>query len=206
MGSGEEGGGLELLLLLATSLALAPALGVGAVPAVARLVAEGTGAVAIGEEVAAGREASLGWASTFPVELVLGDRARDESLLLSLAACLLLVLPPSPPLLLLSLLGLPLALGAALGGLRLALGGVPSLLALDCVPSLLGLGGRATASPSLLGGELLRLEVELLPWTGDLLLGSAPLKVDLLRPSTPPPLHLLLPSTLQEDLLLLAIA
>ena len=257
MRRGEEGGGLGLLLLLATPLAAgrwlalaAPALEVGAVAEVARLVAIGAGAVLIGEEVAAGRQASLGRTSIFPLELVLGGRARLEGRLLSLVACLLLALPPSPPLLLLSLLGLSFALGTDLGGLRLILGGVLFFLAL---------GGRVTASPSLVlalpgGGELLRLTGELLPldglrlllgacglfpllslvaglllWTGDLpclrllsvgallspplqvevLLGCAPLQADLLLPSTSvllPGTSVLLPSTLQQDLLLPAIA
>jgi len=244
---GEEGGGLGLLLLLATPLAAgrwlalaAPALEVGAVAE----VAIGAGAVLIGEEVAAGRQASLGRTSTFPLELVLGGRARLEGRLLSLVACLLLALPPSPPLLLISLLGLSLALEANLGGLRLILGGVLSLPAL---------GGRVTARPSLVGalpggGELLPLgglglllgacglfpllslvAGLLLLWTGDLpslrllsvgallshplkvevLLGSTPLQADLLLPSTSvllPGTSVILPSTLQQDLLLPAIA
>jgi len=251
LGRGEEGGGLGLLLLLATPLAAgrwlalaAPALEVGTVAEVARLVAIGAGAVLIGEEVAAGRQASLGRTSTFPLELVLGSRARLEGRLLSLVACLLLALPPSPPLLLISLFGLSLALEANLGGLRLTLGGVLSLLAL---------GGRVTARPSLVGalpggGELLPLgglglllgacglfpllslvAGLLLLWTGDLpslrllsvgallshplkvevLLGSTPLQADLLLPSTSvllPGTSVILPSTLQQDLLLPAIA
>ena len=146
--------------------------------------------------------------------LELGDSARLEGRLLALAACLLLSLPPSPPLLLLSLVGLAFALAADFGELRLALGGVRSLLSLlslggwvttspslaDDLPSdcleLLPLGGLGLLLPSLGGGlhllsPLLQEEVLLPP-------GGAPLQVDLLLPTSSP----LLPSTLQQDLLL----
>ena len=155
-----------------------------------------------------------------------------EGRLLALAACLLLSLPPSPPLLLLSLVGLALALAADLGGLRLDLGGVRSLL------SLLSPAGWVTTSSSLAddlpleGLELLPFAGELLPWggLGLLLLGacgllllslgggphllsvglllSSPLQKEVPLPPGEAPLQvdLLLPSTLPQVLLLPDIA
>ena len=224
MGRGEEGGGLGLLLLATTlsagrRFALVPASGVGKVHVAEGLVVEETWAVPRGEE-AAGRQASQGWASTLPLEL--GGSARLEGRLLALAACLLLSLPPSPPLLLLSLVGLALALAADLEGLRLDLGGVRSLL------SLLSPGGWVTTSSSLaddLPLEDLELPMagELLPWggLGLLLLGACGLlllslggglhllSVGLLLVPLPPgeaPLQVPLPSTLPQVLLLPDIA
>ena len=229
MGRGEEGGGLGLLLLATTlsagrRFALVPASGVGKVHVAEGLVVEETWAVPRGEE-AAGRQASQGWASTLPLEL--GGSARLEGRLLALAACLLLSLPPSPPLLLLSLVGLALALAADLEGLRLDLGGVRSLL------SLLSPAGWVTTSSSLPDDlpledlELLPMAGELLQWggLGLLLLGacgllllslggglhlslgrllSSPLQEEVLLPSGSAPLQedLLLPSTLPQVLLL----